>query len=221
MALTHREARYVRARIEGKSERKALLAAGFSPGLAKNPSYVVTDEMREEVERLQAALVENTLEHALIDATELHEYLTDAIRADLADILDDDHNYKPLSEWPLIWRQMYEGGDLEVEFASERSHDGEDKDGAGGWDHVGKIVKVKYRFASRRAMIELAMKHKGVDAMIQPGSTTINNNNLMVVTAEKAREVMAAKKRLQIAEARENAQDLGETRTESSDDGAV
>jgi phage terminase small subunit len=212
MALTHREARYVRARIEGKSEHKALLAAGFSPGLAKNPAYVVTDEMREEVERLQAALVENTLEHALVDAKELHENLSAEHRGDLAELYDADNQLLPIAEWPMWARR----GGVEVIDEPNMVHSA---DGGGdSWDQLGRRIKVKA--GSRARTAELLMKHKGVDAMVQQG-TTVTNNNLMVVTAEKAREVMAAKKRLQIAEARENAQEVGETRTESSNDGAL
>jgi phage terminase small subunit len=219
MALTHRESRYVAARVQGQSRYKALLTAGFSSWIARVPQQFETPEIREVVELATKELVDRTIEEGLVDALELHQYVTDAIRADPADILNDDFTFKPMSEWPLIWRQLYEGGDLEIKFDSVRSHDGEDKDGAGGWDHKGKVISVKIKFAKRSEFLKLAAQLKSVDALVsQRGDTTINN--LMVVTAEKAREVMAAKKRLQIAEARENAQ-VGPEGTEPSDDRAV
>src|SRR5687768_6818991 len=125
--LTYRDAKYVAARINGKSEQQALLSAGFSPSLAASPKYVVTDEMRQEVARLQAELVKNQLEVGLIDAQEVHQYLSDAVRADMRDIRNEDGSFKPQSEWPPIWGQLMEAGEVEVEYMSERSHDGETK----------------------------------------------------------------------------------------------
>jgi hypothetical protein len=219
MPLTYRESRYVAARAQGMSRRKAMLLCGFSSWVARVPQQFEDDEIKEAVELATKELVDRTLEEGLVNALELHQYVTDAIRADPADILNDDFTFKPMSEWPLIWRQLYEGGDLEIKFDSVRSHDGEDKDGAGGWDHKGKVISVKIKFAKRSEFLKLAAQLKSVDALVtQRGDTTINN--LMVVTAEKAREVMAAKKRLQIAEARENAQ-VGPEGAEPSDDRSV
>ncbi len=164
-ALTYKERRIVQGIIGGLSERQAIKAAGFSEAMASHPSWIITNEMRQLVEEGNRALTLRAYENGLISATEIHEYLTDAIRADWCDIENDDGTYRPISEWPLIWRQMKEAGDIEVEYESHRSHDGEDKQGLGGWDQDGIVRKVKIKFASRVKLIELAMKHKGVDAM--------------------------------------------------------
>lgn len=193
--MTYRESKYVAARINGATKQDAAKAAGFSVWLARNPSQMIeTEEMRAQIETLTAELTESTIQAGLIDATEIHEYLSDALRADSADIKNDDHSYKPLSDWPEIWRRMVEGGDVDVEYASERSHDGEDKDGAGGWDRTGTIVKVKFKFASKVKLLELAMRHKGVNAMVEQKAGDVN---ITFVTAEKARQVGSAKKRLE------------------------
>jgi hypothetical protein len=162
--ITRKEQRYLSARLRGDSQQDALRFAGL-------PSWMRTREL-PQVEALVAeatiALNEIRYEQCLIDAAEIHEYLTDAIRANWSDIENDDGTFKPLSEWPEIWQRMKEKGDVEVETESVRSHDGEDTEGRGGWESSGKTVrKVKIAFASKVKLIELAMKHKAVDAMVQ------------------------------------------------------
>ena len=145
--------------------------AGFTESMCRVArDKIETPAMREVIERMRIELVENAVEEGLIDAAEIHEYLTDAVRAQMSDIRNDDGSFRPISEWPAIWQRMVEGGDVEVETSSERSHDGQTKDKAGGWDVAGTVTKVKYRFGPRHKWVELAMRHKAVDAMIQPRS---------------------------------------------------
>ncbi len=198
--MTLREARYVNAAVNGESDYKALRQAGWSHDLAAHPARVITDEMRAEVERLREGLVVATIENGRINAEEIHDYLSDALRADMREIREDDGSFKPQSEWPDIWGRMMEAGDIEVEYLSERSHDGETKDKEGGWDVKGKVIKVKLKFASRVKLLELAMKHKAVDAMVQQKA---GDTNILVVTADQARRVAGAKKRLAAMAAKE------------------
>jgi phage terminase small subunit len=181
--LTHREARYVKGRIEGLSEGEALRSAGFSNSIAHSPAQLGgIERMRAEVARLQAELVQQTITETLIDATEIHEYLTEALRARISDIRRDDGSFIPTSQWPDIWQRMYEAGDCEIEQLNERSGDGEDKDKQGGWDSIGTVTKVKIKFASRVKLLELAMKHKGVNALIQPNEApvVIQDNRIQI-----------------------------------------
>ena len=202
--LTRKEQRYVASRLRGESRADALRFAGL-------PAWMRTRELKEVeamVEEASKALAEVQFEQCLIDAVEIHEYLTDAIRADWADIENDDGTFKPLSEWPEIWRRMKEKGDIEVEVERVRSHDGEDKEGLGGWETSGKVVrKVKIGFASKAKLLELAMKHKGVDAMVKPEAGDINVN--LTVTAERSREVLSARRRVsKVFEATPEAKEL-------------
>ena len=165
--MTLREAKVVGLIASGTDMGLSLRLAGFPTSVSLVPGRFITDEMKAEIKKQSAKLVKNALDKGLVTAEEIHEYLTDAIRANFSDIRNDDGSFKPLSEWPPIWQQMVESGDVEIEYSSVRSHDGEDKDQAGGWDRVGKILKVKYKFGSKVKFIELAMKHKGVNAMVQ------------------------------------------------------
>ena len=195
--LTHREAKYVNARVAGKSKQQALLIAGFSPSLAAVPFRVVTPEMEAAEAEITAELVAQSLDQGLADATEVHQYLTAALRADMRDIRNEDGSFRPQSEWPAIWGQMMEGGDVIVEYEqlTERSHDDATEEKLGGWDVVGeKVVKnVKLKFSSRAKLVELLMRHKGVNAMVEAKQGDVN---ITIVTADQARKVVDAKKRL-------------------------
>ena len=162
--LTRKEQRYVAARLRGETQIESARFAGLPTWMAKTRNM---PEVEALVDEATQALAEVRFEQCLIDATEIHEYLTDAIRARMSDIRNDDHTFKPRSQWPDIWDRLEEAGDVEVEYESVRSHDGEDTEGRGGWETGGVVRKVKFKFASRTKLLELAMKHKGVDAMVQ------------------------------------------------------
>lgn len=191
--LTRREQRYVASRLKGESMQEAARQSGLPAWMARTRELASVEALVDEASQ---ALAEIRYDQCLIDAVEIHEYLTDAIRADWADIQNDDGTFKPLSEWPEIWRRMKEKGEVEVEEASVRSHDGKDTDGLGGWEKSGKTVtKVKIAFGSKVKLLELAMKHRAVNAMVDQKAGDVNLN-LVVVTAEKARQVVNARKRL-------------------------
>jgi phage terminase small subunit len=150
--------------LQGRSKSDAARAAGFTPGVVNNAGALIeVGEVKEELERLQRELVENTLEVGLADAKEIHEYLTEVLRADIRDIRNDDGTFKPQSEWPEVWGRLCEAGDVEVERSYERSKDGGDK----SWDEKGTVTKVKLRFTNRAKLIELLMRHKGVNALVE------------------------------------------------------
>lgn len=171
--LTYRESRVVRAIIEGSTKADALRLAGFPESIAMSSSKIITPDVQSVVDEMQAALAQYQLDHALIDATEILEQLTDEARGDLADLYDDQGEPLPIKQWPL-WARL--GG---VEFVDEPnmvpSGDGEGK----SWDQVGRKIRIigKPRTKTR----ELAMKHKGVNAMVQAPAAAVTVN---VVDAE-------------------------------------
>ena len=100
------------------------------------------------------------LERTKITADEILVHLTAALRAQISEIRRDDGSFKPVSEWPAIWQQIANGGDVDVEDLMERSKDG----GDASWDKTGTVTKMKYKFVDRGKIIELAMRHIGVNA---------------------------------------------------------
>ena len=47
-----------------------------------------------------------------VDAEYVLRRLVEIDRMDAADILKDDGSFKPLSEWPIIWRNFISGIDM-------------------------------------------------------------------------------------------------------------
>lgn len=60
---------------------------------------------REEVEERIAYLNTQRLNRVDVDADYVLKRLAQIDQMDILDILDDKGNYKPLKEWPKIWRQ--------------------------------------------------------------------------------------------------------------------
>lgn len=151
----------------GKTQTDAAIAAGYEEKWSRSASSRLSANVNIAA-RIQELLAELS-KSSLIDAAEVHKYLTDCLRADMRDIRNDDGSFKPQSEWPAIWGRMMEAGDCEVDSIWVRSHDGATKDKAGGWDDTGRrVTKVKLKFASRTKFLELVMRHKAVDALVNP-----------------------------------------------------
>lgn len=91
-----------------------------------------------------------------LDADELARILEAMLRADVSAIFDDKGRYRPLSEWPLEWRQMV--SEIKVRSENERSTDG----GGRSWDPVAEIMEVKW--VDKLKVLELLGKHRKVQA---------------------------------------------------------
>lgn len=194
--LTYRESKVVTALIDGKTEAEAFRLAGFGEFYATHANkFPAIEAIRNQVALLTDKLVEHAFEEALVDAGEIHDYLTRAVRADMRDIRNDDGSFKPQNEWPPIWGQMMEAGDCEIEKLFERSQDGEEKGKRGGWDQIGTVTKVKLKFGSKVKYLELAMKHKGVNAMVQEKTGDVHLH-LQAEITEKLQAAMRRKERV-------------------------
>lgn len=199
LALTTKERRYVQFRIEGLDKATSARKAGFGESTAYNvKARIETPEMTALVQSAQQELTAYAVENALVDAREIHEYLTDALRARITDVMNDDGTFKVISQWPPIWQQMWEKGDVEVETSSERSHDGATTDKRGGWDTTGTVTKIKMGFTSRKDLLKLAMQHKGVDAMVEKNNT-LNLNVTVTAQQQRMSRLERAQARLEAA----------------------
>ena len=188
--MTYKEQRVLKHRLAGESLRDSVRAAGLPAWMARRSELQEVEALVEEATTVLAA---QAFERELIDAAEIHEYLSDALRADMRDIRNDDGSFKAQSEWPEIWGRMMEAGDCEVETLSQRSHDGATKDKAGGWDVTDTVTKVKLKFASRTRLLELAMRHKAVDAL---AAQKQDLNVSVTISAERQRQVASGRQRL-------------------------
>ncbi len=189
-AITHRESRFLAARIRGLNEHKALREAGFPEWMAHNPERLNTmPQLREILANYESKMAKHTLEEGLLTAIELHEQLTSEIRGDIAELYNPtdptDPRYNPniaagdilpIPDWPLWARQ---GG---VEVLDEPNMVHSDDEGGGSWDQKGRRIKIK--MSNRLKSKELAAKLKTVAALVQEKTgDTHNHLHLQIVEA--------------------------------------
>jgi len=161
-------------------EKELGLSQGYVSRL-QSKNVLISDRIAEIKGRL-ALKVE---EKQLVSATKLHERWSEMFQADIADIMTTHGSYKPIHEWPKVWRQMLTG--LDVKELFEHSKDGQ----GASWDKIGEVVKLK--FMAQKDLGELLGKHKAVDAFV---ATKQDTTNILVVSAEQARKVSRSVDRL-------------------------
>jgi phage terminase small subunit len=87
-----------------------------------------------------------------IDSDWVLKHNAEILQADIADIIEDDGTYKPIKQWPKIWRQMLNGVDVQDLFEGS----GKER------EKVGEVVKIK--FIDRLKALEMIGKHVEVQA---------------------------------------------------------
>ena len=79
------------------------------------------------------------------------------LKADIGDILNELGGFKPVHDWPLIWRQMLSATEVKELFAYTA-------DGGDVQQNVGQTIKAK--FIARERILEIVGKHINVAAFI-------------------------------------------------------
>lgn len=129
---------------------KAAIKAGYAEkNAAKEASRLMHfPEILARIAALKAARCERTR----IDADWLLQRLQDMADADVADLFTDDHQLKPLGEWPSIWRKMVTGLEA-VELFEGRGDERQ---------QIGHLKKIRTLRTER--LYEMIGKHVGVQA---------------------------------------------------------
>ena len=140
---------------QGKTIAEAMQAAGYGPEVS---SPVGGRRIGRLIRYRVVYLQKQMIEARLVTSAKLHERWSEVFEADIADIMTDVGGFKPITEWPKIWRQMLSGVDVKELF--ERSTDGE----ASSWDRIGQLVKIK--FVSMKDAAEVLGRLKRVDAFV-------------------------------------------------------
>ncbi|KKL10291.1 hypothetical protein LCGC14_2557310 [marine sediment metagenome] len=129
---------------------QAYIRAGYTARTARQHGYKLfhRPHIQDAIQAAQQARSERTK----IDADWVLTRLAAEARADLADLYDENGGLKPITEWPLVWRQGLVGGlDVDEEF----------KDG----EKSGQVTKIK--LSDRIKRIELIGKHVDVQAFAE------------------------------------------------------
>jgi len=161
MALNAKQERFVEEYLVDLNATQAAIRAGYSEKTAYSMGQRLLKHV--EVEKMLAEAQAKRSERVQVDADWVLTRLAAEATADLADILDDAGAIKPVSDWPVIWRQGLVAG-FEVQ---ENEVDGV---------KMGQTVKVK--LSDRIKRIELIGKHVNVqafrDQVHQTGAVTLN-----------------------------------------------
>ncbi len=161
---TPKQERFIAEYLIDLNATQAAIRAGYSEKTAEVIACQNLIKLKGEIELAKASRIERLN----LTADEMLLHLTAAVRAKISDIRNDDGTFKPVSQWPDIWQQMSNGGDVDVEDLMERSHDNVQAGESKSWDKVGTTTKIKYKFVDRGKLIELAMRHTQVNALALP-----------------------------------------------------
>lgn len=150
MALTPKQTLFVQEYLIDLNATQAAIRAGYSAATAQEQSSRLLSNVMvsQEIERLKA---ERSSE-IKIDAAYVLKRLAEIDQMDVLDILDEKMSFKPLSEWPKIWRQFISGVDVAEMFEGN----GDDR------QIVGILKKIKW--PDKVKNMELLGRHVSVQA---------------------------------------------------------
>ncbi len=134
---------------------QAAIRAGYSSKTANATGQKVL--LIPTVKTLVNAALVKRSETTGIDAEWVLRKLGAIFTADVLDIISENGAYKPIREWPPVWRQMLSGIDIREMFGHA-----EDEDGNVINEKIGEVVRL--RFIDRLRTLELIGKHVGVQA---------------------------------------------------------
>lgn len=101
--LTPKQQGFVNEYLIDLSAKQAAIRAGYSEKTAEQIGYQLLQKtsVQEAIQKAQGKREERTQ----IDADYVLKRLVEIDQMDVADIMDDEGNVKPIKDWPKIWRQ--------------------------------------------------------------------------------------------------------------------
>lgn len=152
--LTEKEELYCRKYVELLNQRQAYMASRDTERMKPNTVDRRASELHQKP-HIQARINELMAEREQrlqIDADYVLRRLVEIDQMDLLDILDEKMAFRPISEWPKVWRQYLSGVDVSELF-----------EGAGDErEMVGVLKKIKW--PDKVKNLELLGKHVRVGA---------------------------------------------------------
>lgn len=164
--LTPRKRQFVREYLIDLNGAQAAIRAGYSPkGASVTGSQLLADP---NIKELITAASNKRAAKTEIDAEWLLRDLAQQAQADVADLYNTDGGIKPVSEWPLVWRQGLVAG-----IDTAKSDDG--------------VVVTRIKLADRTKIRELLGKHTTVGAFTDRIELTGRDGGPILV--DRARQI--------------------------------
>lgn len=156
--LTDLQARFAEEYLVDLNGTKAAIRAGSTADRPDQAAYefLRNPDVQEYIQAMQAERSRATK----IDAKWLLDRLAAEAQADVNDIYDEDGRIRPISEWPMIFRQgLIAGIEVEEQYDYETSDDGKR-----GKKRIASGRVTKFKLDSRVKRLELIGRHIGVKA---------------------------------------------------------
>lgn len=160
MALSAKQKLFARAYIITFNATQAAKEAGYSEKTAysQGQRLLKNVEIKKEIDLAKA----ERLERLQIDADYVLNRMVEIDQMDYAEILDEHGAFKPVDEWPLVWRQTIAGMDI------SEIHEWDPEEEAKVF--VGHLKKIK--MPDRLKNLELMGKHVKVQAFLEKTKDT-------------------------------------------------
>ena len=108
--LTAKQQRFVEEYLIDLSAKKAAIRAGYSE---KTANEIGAENLtKPSISEAIAKAKKERTDRVLADADYVLRRLVQIDKMDVLDILNNNGTIKPVSEWPLIWRQFISGIDI-------------------------------------------------------------------------------------------------------------
>ena len=155
---------FCREYIKDLNASQAAIRAGYSAKTAnRTGSFLLSNpDIQCRIEELKA----DRVEEVRIDANYVLKRLIEIDQMDVLDIMNDDMSFRPLHEWPKVWRQYLSGVDLSEIFEGR----GDDR------EMVGILKKIKW--PDKVKNLELLGKHIGVGAFTEKVDHTSSDGSM-------------------------------------------
>jgi phage terminase small subunit len=148
--LTLKQEKFVNEYLIDLNATQAAIRAGYSEKTAKDIGC--ENLAKPNIAEAIGKAFKERAQRTKVDADWILKHCSEMLTADIGDILNDVGSFKPISEWPKIWRQMLSGCDIKELFDYEK----------GVKSNIGELIKAK--FVSREKILELTGKHVNVGA---------------------------------------------------------
>ncbi|WP_312061748.1 terminase small subunit [Pantoea septica] len=159
MALTDKQEMFCREYLIDLNATQAAVRAGYSEKTARASGC--ENLTKPDIQNRIAELKAERNEQINVDAYYVLKRLIEIDKMDVLDIMTDDMNVRPVSQWPSSWRRYLSGFDLAEMFEGR----GEDR------EMVGILKKIKWPDKVRN--LELLGKHITVQAFREQATTAL------------------------------------------------
>ncbi|KIQ60188.1 terminase small subunit [Pseudomonas fluorescens] len=153
--LTGKRARFVDEYLIDLNATQAALRAGYS----EKTAYSQGQRLLKDVE-VQAQLqkrMQDRQQRTEINADYVLKRLVEIDQLDVVDILDNTGNFKPVLDWPKVWRQTLSGMDVQEMMSGD----------------IESVIR-KIKWPDKLKNLELLGKHVNVNAFRDQVSVDVN-----------------------------------------------